>query len=597
MRGLKRRKLRKRKRRPSKNVLTGDPANFFKSDVHNRRPSSLDEVEQIWDVTEFESIHKPYSRRRLVPDYYPNDEPARVETTTEMPEEMRIPHKTKIDAEESGAAPDLKSVLKKSEGTLSLSEILQQKNLTLSDLLKGGSSAITVITQATDVKSNKRKQETVETQINIQEETFEASSEPDVAQKPNKTTKREDLAYNKKLKAKLPITSAKLFKYHRKHSQSTEKNLVDIDNTKLPPKAVQINVNDIFGFSQALLKNNPENAPKESDGPLKMVIDLDKLTNFDNEKSNTASTPSQTAKTDVKSTSETPTTKYVQAKLKTKSAKEEILDFITDKVNKENISQILESRNMTLEELIQLRERGSSQRHLLDIFRNKTDVDALKDEPYNEKVTNFFQTTSIVPGRRPKSHNLDAKKEQQSEYSVTSFPVYKIETKNLSQDKMQAPFWKSVYPKTDDTLGDQTESVERLEDIDNTIHSFTNGKLNVEIKENLDDNYDEAEEFFNWPPGVKSALFASLVIIGASLMIFLSILVLFKFSQKTKRKLCYRKTFSDTKIKTPILNDQPKRAIRTVLCDTFGRKNHNYWKAKQSMSDTIWDNNNRIPFQ
>lgn len=611
------RRLRKRKRRPQK--IRNNIENIKNVNFHNGRPQSLDQVQQIWDVMEFESINKPYNRRRLSPEYYPNQQ----ETTTTYFEEIRNPYRALEEIDErvksrtiniNNDAPDLKSVLKKSEGTLSLSEILQKQNLTLYDLLKGGTNAISALTQATNTNKITKISDTTENLLDYTETSTTSNTI-------TKTTTTKYDSY-KKIKDKLPITSAKLLKT----KQTTEKNFAE----KLPPKAIQIKLNDIFGFSDVLRKHSSN---EDTNGPLKMVIDLDNMTD------KTTTTP-----------------KYVQHKLKIKTAKEEILEFVNDEVNKENITDILESRNMTLEELIQLRERGSNQGRLLDIFRNnnnkKTKKDVINDETYVDNVRNLFESTSVITGRRPKNIEINADayntktktttevsklKALTSEYTMTSFPVYKIEANNV-----QLPYWKSIYPaslqstfedgnkydaisedtnrsiKEDDLQGNSlTQDNTRVQaneaqfnskivdtnvlheediDFDSKLNSVVD-KLNVELEERLINHDNEDEELFNWPRGVKSALFASLAIIAASLLIFLSILIIFKLTQKTKRKLCYHKNLmTENRIKTPILNDKPKRTIRTIMCDTLGRKKINYWRSMHNVPDTIWDNN-RIPFQ
>lgn len=50
--------------------------------------------------------------------------------------------------------------------------------------------------------------------------------------------------------------------------------------------------------------------------------------------------------------------------------KDDILIFLKSKAESNKLSRILQSRNMTLEELIEHRERGSSQLHLAEIFKS-----------------------------------------------------------------------------------------------------------------------------------------------------------------------------------------------------------------------------------
>jgi hypothetical protein len=96
------------------------------------------------------------------------------------------------------------------------------------------------------------------------------------------------------------------------------------------------------------------------------------------------------------------------------SARDEILEFLKTDMGSVHLARILASRNMTLAELIQHRERGSSQLHLADIFRESeqpitqpteasipaADDTESKHEIINNEVKNniriFQQKTDII---------------------------------------------------------------------------------------------------------------------------------------------------------------------------------------------------------
>lgn len=599
---VKRRRLRKRKRRPQPLPLVDsgsfDPLTYEEQGFQrrNRRPQRLDEYKHHWDVMEVENINKPYTRRRIAPDYFSSS------------------HSGKNNAfVEEKAVPDLKTVLKKTEGTLSLSEVLQQKNLTLADLLKGDHHAISALTGSQIITEYKNPVEVPykpqynirvvdldnenESKLNrisaeVATEQNERKLSTPVIYKPNlesnhmihniwtttqsspaeKVPKRHFKLNDaiKKMKSKLPITSAKL------HKLTTEKPEESALKTDDPPKAVEIKLSDLFGFSD-YIKVNDSKTQKED--PEKMTINLDHISLQNNDSSST-------------------TSKSIPDKLTIKTAKEEILEFLNNKENQAKLTNILKTRNMTTEELVELRERGSSQRHLADIFHNKT----REPEPINETYVGEVMHLKSFPLNRNAKTTVEETKpietvEKNEEYSVTSFPAIKIEIKENPEPKKQ-PFhvWKTLQGNIGDEYHENNnkkdpEDIQRIDDIENALAAAVNEKLNVEINENL---YEE-EAFFKWPTGIKSALFASLVIVGASLLIFLSILILFRWTQKTRRRLRHSNSFTGSKIKFPILEEYPKRNIRTIMCETLGRKKEVY-TSKQSMSDSIWDHDQR-PFQ
>ncbi|XP_044255809.1 uncharacterized protein LOC123005860 [Tribolium madens] len=572
----KRRRIRKRKRRP--------PV-FIEDDWPKR-------AKEPWEEMSEESTQKSNNRRRLTPVYEETVTFEKIRDPFTALQEAEKKQKTKLD-ESSTKMPDLKTILKQSGG-LSLSEVLQQRNLSLSELLKGNREAISALAKEAETTTENFTYRRLPPSIglkkdinrNFERESFEHLSSDEVIEaqrrrlallhghKDNKVSPVDvvtqemttegvtTISFREKMRKFLPVTSAKLSKLI---SQSPEEIV-----TKIPDKAVNSSVDEILSVVE---KN-------ESDGPLKMSIDLEEMT--------------------VKKTTENfvpaPTTEIsFNKKLKNVTAKEEIMEILQNPIEREHLSRILRLRNMTVEELVQQRERGSSQLHLADIFHNKT----REPEPHEEPHIGHINPESFSYFRKPKTIPESSSvlpETTKPPYTITSFPTYKIET-----NKNVLPVWRQLYPDvyqdnnqldkkekrpTTTTEKLDYEELERLEEIENALADAANGRLKVEVPQNV---YEE-EEFLKLPSGVKSAIWASLAIIGLSLLVFLTILLIFKWTQKQKRRLNYNGSFLSSKIRSPILEPDQRRTFKTFVCETLGKKKKNYYKSHlQSMSDSIWD--------
>lgn len=154
---IKRRRIRKRKRRPPLQ-------NAEEGEVYPRRrlrPFRLDQITPAWeDLSITEENIKPNNRRRLpLPnptseEIDKNDATEEIVSGTQRKDVQEKPLETSILVEEksepqlsTNSLSDLKTLLKKSGGKFSLSEILQQKNLSLSELLMGNARAISALTE------------------------------------------------------------------------------------------------------------------------------------------------------------------------------------------------------------------------------------------------------------------------------------------------------------------------------------------------------------------------------------------------------------------------------------------------------------------
>lgn len=707
-----------------------------------------------------EVVKRPNVRRRVSPTYQPsqelpedynmkladgaisveeqflnNDEKRVIQGAEEIVEETsknanREPEGQKV------LIPDLKAVLKQS-GTGSLSEILQQKNLSLSELLMGNQKAISALTETpqevtepvvdagatpdTDTTKYKRlppstvlrksinrnfeqqgdsletlsTKELLEAQrkrlsllghknnrlfstvtkydviteptterrifvpshpklysthvfkpnIDIYNEQFTRPPQEIIKEEPTTTTSTTPKTiattgtiYPKPKSKNLPLTNAKISKLTTKHAFKVEKEDEE-EEENYPvrfnfPKPITISLQEVYGYndkhSKSKSKHTSTSDAENNDRPVKMSIDLDIFTEKTTEKLDLESHNYPKATT---MHTELPSEEYAVEKLVAATAKDEIMELMRDPISRERLSRILENRNMTVKELVEQRERGSSQLHLADIFHNKTKEPEPKGEPFIGTVNLENFKSFPVFGRQQKSRKFDEEPSltftssstasvveitegtPKPTLSSTSFPAIKIGVEHTKDQIQQYPWThlesgilpqipENVNKETDNKFRDplneyqnsqerySDEELQRLEDIDSRFSLISNEKLNVE---NDSPQEQEEEVFINIPSGVKSAIFVSLAIICLSIVVFLTILLVFKLTQKQNKKINYCNSLS-TKIKSPmIVQRRPTSAIKSFMTETLGRKK-NYYKSNVQSTDDLWEcGRERIP--
>lgn len=777
----KRRRLRKRKRRPPMVSLTESSSEDYPSDriiVRKRlRPMRLEPLREPWEELDDEIVRRPYVRRRVAPTYESPDDSSdegyekvninpigatlqfqeEEDTTRKYENEVisnsdvnqeenvvygksqnispNLPEDTVREDAITRPTPDLKTLLKQNSGTLSLSEILQQKNLSLSELLTGNEKAISVLTEKpeslleqdrqTDIKYRRlppsiglkkstsrvfvQQEESTESFLSSKEtleaqrkrlallngfkenrvysdvHKFDVITEPTTEKRifvpshpkyytsldyrpdmksidpvtepytteyvtttstpflptmithPSTTTQKLISRSTLKPKSKfgLPMTNSKIIKTTTKVIKE-EENYPKISFT---PKEINVNtVKGIFGNDEDETETIKVTKPIENtDGPFRMSLDL--------------SVPINGGEIETTETEKPIVTSPQPEKLKHVTAKEEIMEILQDPLTRDKLSRILEIRNMTIEELVAQRERGSSQLHLADIFHNKTrEPEPLENVFFGQINTNLdditgferkqksmnsfdkppihnnpFVDTHITTNSRDNFNTQQHKKPQES-YTVTSFPTYKIELNKSIKDSFQWPeLYPSLFPKiyennnknprpevnvpsTTEQYDNNDGDIQRLEEIENKLSSLSNNRFNVDVEQQnrfgveidqnryIEQEHEIEEPYFTLPTGVKSAILASIAIVGASLFVFVTILVIFKWSQKHKQRLNYCSSLS-SKFRSPILDNEPKRTIKTFMNETLGKKKNNYYNYNkshiQSMSDEIWDNDRK----
>lgn len=714
---LKRRRLRKRKRRPAQTKFNDQNSGNMQDRLlylptRRQRPFKFGQHDEVWDDMQQESPKQAVNRRRVVPEYPSGNnvglesEPEivtqkqaesnplsavirfgdAVEETTKSrsTERIRDPFDALKEAEEKQKTPEeikqtaapsnLKSLLKKTGGTISLSEILQQKNLSLSELLTGNIEAISALTtppestqptevmQANEPTRYQRIPPSERKKISdrVSEQPYDSA---EIEEKQLIEAQRKRLALLQAHKANKiylgithayeivtePITERRIFvPSHPKHySTSSYKPILfqngqksttvktrtftnDIDENKIsestntispykfpqkrlpitsakllarttkkapvekskvytiPPEAIRITIDEI-------LKKEEKPLESGNDEPLQISL------NFD--------IPTKDIEDSSQSSKESSDTEISNEKLDILGAGDEIMEMLEDPVYKDKLSRILRERNMTLQELVDQRERGSSQLHLADIFHNKTREPEPVEEPFvgliiEEKRSNNsreqksmkFDEISTIGNEilDMKDNKLNSEEEITTIQPPTEKKPPRINGfgKNISFNYAAImPFWKQFHPDVFNRFykeeAESLNDVDRIEDINNRLSDSITNKFNVELPQK---NYHlDEESIFDIPSGIKSALVASFAIVGLSLFMFLTILLIFKWTQRKKNKLNYTSSLSGSKIKSPILEMPRRSALRTFVCETLGRRTKFYKSNLQSMSD-IWDN-------
>lgn len=680
---------------------------------------------QPWEEMDDDMLSKPNIRRRIPPPYEPSDEsPGYKNTPPPIIREVKEPKPLEatimVQSEDSAndqqmkTIANLKSILKQSSGSVSLSEILQQKNISLSELLKGNQAAISALTSKPPTSTEPPYERTTESDLTTKykrlppsvglkrnisryyeqdtesqelisnRELLEAQKrrlsllnshkenkifssvtkfdvvtepitekrifvpshpkyytslnyKPDMtmleqstesisqltAKKAAATTattstttetsvkiKPTDLMYLKpKLKGSSQTTAKKVTtKATKKPSKVIIENKGEVENYPLPfdfPAPIKIKLTEVTGFKLAATS---EKSPLEFDFPEDVKVNNAEtgVTKGKKQEDRPLRVPIQIMTEPSPTTTAKPTTlKDVQEILSSSSesstymaAKVEIDEILRDEHSRKELSEILATRNMTIDELVEQRERGSSQLHLADIFHNKTREPEPREAPLIGKIipdvpkSNRQQKSSTFKEESTNQYisilNVKPTKEAVLRHESTHFPTVKMD-KNV-----QSFSWKQMYPDLfpelfkKDTIIPKPDIIGSAEEVQLTDETDTN-TISLASNEQFSANLaDEEDLFFSIPTGVKSAIFVSFAIIGLSIIVFLTILVVFRWAQRHRRKLNYSSSLT-TKLRSPIImQSNPTSTLKTFMNDTLGRK-HYYKSNVRSATEDLWD--------
>lgn len=278
----------------------------------------------------------------------------------------------------------------------------------------------------------------------------------------------------------------------------------------------------------------------------------------------------------------------------------DILELLEDRRSGARLYKVLAQRNMTLNELLDHRQRGSSQLHLAEIFHNKskTDVPAPAAADHLDIVTAFdnFPTFNLGNVKSVKPDDIKTDSEGSSYFTsiINIKPtdeVYK-EGRALREEKDKVPaivstkqatternsdYWNfdpdenNVIDDGDgatqkpivsssrlsplaDEVGDSVDSVYKgVEQIENEV-ARAHDIIDLELTGH---GYKRSsvivESAHNMPVGVRSAIIASSSIVGISFLIFIIIFVTCRWRQRRKKTFNYSENFQAVRSRLPIL--------------------------------------------
>ncbi|KAI4491631.1 hypothetical protein M0804_003023 [Polistes exclamans] len=275
-------------------------------------------------------------------------------------------------------------------------------------------------------------------------------------------------------------------------------------------------------------------------------------------------------------------------------ARAEIFELFASGSGGKNLERLLKSRNMTLEELIALRQRGSSKVHLAEVsrLRNHKALRISKDNQLSEKKhPNDPEEKSIIPD--PQNENVEIKKLiNKTEHVSTSQIPPKLDKETTESSFTTEISFKSIK---DHSKKEHEEDPNRFIEITELFNTFTSSsfgknqdqRLSENIRETLNNNkindvkndyatkmirndtevdvnvvyegsrnnvkyddYDENEDREKSLSKIKPSIIASGAILGVTIVVFLAIFVTCRIRHKQKYR--YRKSFPRTVFQSPI---------------------------------------------
>ncbi|KAL2746979.1 uncharacterized protein V1477_005349 [Vespula maculifrons] len=278
-------------------------------------------------------------------------------------------------------------------------------------------------------------------------------------------------------------------------------------------------------------------------------------------------------------------------------ARAEIFELFASGSGGKNLERLLKSRNMTLEELIALRQRGSSKVHLAEVsrLRNQKALRISEDNQLSEKNLHNSEEKSII--REPRNETTGIKKsmnetehvgisqispelvKETTEFSFTT--EISLKTKNYSNEKYEEDpnhlikitelfntFTSLSFGKDPEqrisknieetlnkkTIDDESINIVQREHTKEIIENNTEVDISLIYKGSTNDvkldDYDENEDRGKSLSKIKPSIIASGAILGVTIVVFLAIFVTCRIRHKQKYR--YRNSFPRTVFQSPI---------------------------------------------
>lgn len=171
--------------------------------------------------------------------------------------------------------------------------------------------------------------------------------------------------------------------------------------------------------------------------------------------------------------------------------KDEILSLLKTKTGSSLLSNVLNIRNMSLEELLQHRERGSSQRHQELIDTKEESIDLSSDEPIVTENTKNF-TNYLIETKLLAQKNKDLQKTEE----IDNLKVFLDNTKNVITQTSTQSTNINQEKQDEQEKNKATEQLSKLKqeiDTDDTVD--TKSKTPIQIFEEEKHEQEEVNAF------------------------------------------------------------------------------------------------------
>ncbi|XP_055636979.1 uncharacterized protein LOC129775851 isoform X2 [Toxorhynchites rutilus septentrionalis] len=258
--------------------------------------------------------------------------------------------------------------------------------------------------------------------------------------------------------------------------------------------------------------------------------------------------------------------------------RQEILELMGDHRIGSRLAKVLSQRNMTLEELLEHRKRGSSQLHLAEMINNKA-------RPLEDKmdiVTAFEHFPRFNLGNLRSIRPDDIKVDSQGFSYFTSIinirPTDEADKDSRSIHGPHHPDWNP--PQSSHPVNHKMDAGHFLANGGSKgklitpsrmsaaaeFNSGSNNNINKDQASDLLDlelsgrgfshRHPIAVETGSLPLGVRSAIVASICIVGVSLAVFALIFVVCRWRQRRRNKLDYAENFNMAKARLPTISGE-----------------------------------------
>lgn len=264
--------------------------------------------------------------------------------------------------------------------------------------------------------------------------------------------------------------------------------------------------------------------------------------------------------------------------------KNEIIQLLEDRRNGYKLNKVLEQRNMTIDELMEHRQRGSSHVHLQELLKTKRKLaEKAKMEDRVDIVTAFENFPRFNIGNLKSIQPDDIKTDSQGFSYFTSIinirptdEIYK-EARALQDihkiTKASNRQFKTLTFESESADGKnipQKVEVVKSSDIPDTV-------VLEEIEKELKRSNDLESELVRQnvmietaqiSGGVKSAIIVSSCIVVIAIVLFLIVFALYRWRQRRKSKLNYTESYKIAKGRLPIIHKEPLKDSRLspMLC-------------------------------